>query len=638
MKTLVNKSSKFRISKNRKKINVKGVALYIKLNLINMNLKGKSRTLNMLFKLLLVLGYANFSYAQDMNEMWDSRVSGKENPNVQWFRDAKFGMFIHWGLYSKLAGEWKGKRYYGSGEWIMHKDQAKISVAEYEKVAQTFNPVKFNADEWSQLAKDAGIKYMVITAKHHEGFAMYDSKVTDFDIVDATPYKKDPMKALAKANVKRGIPFGFYYSQFTDWHEPNGGRNSWDFDETKKDYQKYYREKSIPQIKELLTNYGPLGIVWFDTPGGMTREQTQTFVDELKALQPKSLFSSRVGQGLGDYRDFGDSEVPPVPIKEPWESVFTHNDSWGYIKHDMNFKTPEEIIRLLANVASKGGNLMLNVGPDGEGSIPEYSVKFLLETGKWLKKNGESIYATTYGLIPAQPWGVSTSKPGRQYLHVLNRPANGQLLIPDFKGQISKVYSLGDKKTVSWTKKGNDIWLALPKFDQSANVVFVVEYTGEIEEYDLNVPVTVSSQYSKNVVEAIFASVKGKAKVSNLDYSHYYGDWKHTICVTGLSDSTDQADFSIRIVEPGDYKISLQYSCSEENAKREGSMSVDNQEFLFRTLRTSKYNSRSPLNLIDHNVATKSFSKAGIYTISIRPLQKGNELFKLKSVLLEPVK
>jgi alpha-L-fucosidase len=601
-----------------------------------MNLKSKTCRLNTLLIVLLILGRANFSFGQTMDQMWDNRSSGKQNPNLKWFADAKFGMFIHWGLYAKLAGEWKGKRYYGSGEWIMN--QAKISVKDYKKVAESFNPIKFNAEEWSQLAKDAGIKYMVITAKHHEGFAMYDSKVTDFDIVDATPYKKDPMKELAAANAKRGIQFGFYYSQFQDWYEPNGGRNTWDFDESKKDYQKYYSEKAVPQVKELLTNYGPLGIVWFDTPGGMTKEQTQSFISELKVLQPKSLFSSRVGQGLGDYTDFGDSEVPSTPIKGAWESIYTHNDSWGYIRHDMNFKTPEEIIRLLANVASKGGNLMLNVGPDGEGNIPEYSAKFLRETGKWLEKNGESIYASTYGLIPAQPWGVSTSKPGKQYLHVLRRPANGGLLIPDFKGQVTKVYSLGDKKPVSWTKRGKDIWLALPKFDEAADVVFVMEYTGKVDDYDLKVPVTVSSQFRKNDVEAIFAATKGNTKIQSLTYSHYFGDWKHTTCVTGMKDSTDEANFNIRIIEPGDYKITLQYSCSAESVKQEGSMRINNQEFLFRTLRTSEFDSKSPLPFIDHTIATTTFTKGGAYTISIRPMQNGKELFRLKSVLLEPVK
>lgn len=576
-------------------------------------------------------------YGQTMDEMWEDKASGKQHPNIQWFKDAKFGMFIHWGLYAKLAGEWNGKRYYGSGEWIMN--QARIPVKDYRKVAEDFNPVKFNADEWAGLAKDAGIKYMVITAKHHEGFSMYDSKVTDFDIVDATPYKKDPMKALAAANAKQGIQFGFYYSQFQDWYEPDGGKNTWDFDESKKDYQKYYREKAIPQLKELLTNYGPLGIVWFDTPGGMTKEQTQKFVDDLRALQPKSLFSSRVGHGLGDYRDFGDSEVPSTPIKGPWESIYTHNDSWGYIKHDMNFKTPDEIIRLLANVASKGGNLMLNVGPDGEGNIPEYSAKFLRETGKWLQKNGESIYASTYGLIPAQPWGVSTSKPGKQYLHVLNRPANGKLLIPDFKGKVSSVYTLADQKQLNWKREGNDTWIDLPNFSSDAgNTVFVMEYTGKVADYDLNVPVTVSKQFKVNDVEAVFAKTKGNSKIQSLTYSHYYGDWKHTTCVTDMKDINDQADFNIRIVEPGDYKITLQYSCSTESAKQEGNMKVNGQEFLFRSLRTSEFDKKAPLPFINHTVATTTFSKGGLYTISIHPVQNGKELFKLKSILLEPIK
>ncbi|WP_316813762.1 alpha-L-fucosidase [Pedobacter heparinus] len=595
------------------------------------------RTTKPILTIVLFFACVIPAHAQTMDEMWDSRSSAQDHPNIQWFKDAKFGMFIHWGLYAKLAGEWKGKRYYGSGEWIM--SQARIPVSEYKKVAHTFNPVKFNAEEWAQLAQDAGIKYMVITAKHHEGFAMYDSKVTDFDIVEATPYKKDPMKALAVANAKRGIQFGFYYSQFQDWYEPNGGKNSWDFDESKKDYQKYYREKAIPQLKELLTNYGPLGIVWFDTPGGMTKAQTQAFVNDLRVLQPKSLFSSRVGHGLGDYRDFGDSEVPATPIKGAWESIYTHNDSWGYIKHDMNFKTPAEIISLLANVASKGGNLMLNVGPDGEGSIPEYSVKFLRETGKWLAKNGESIYGSTYGLVPAQPWGVSTSKPGKQYLHVINRPEKGQLLVPGFKGKVTKVYMLAGQKQLNWKNEGNDIWIDLPAFDaDAANTVCVMEYWGKVPDYDLNVPVTVSNQYPENTVEATFARLKGAAKIQSLTYSHYYGDWKHTICVTDLKEIKDEVDFNIRVTEPGVYKIALEYSCAPESARQEGSMKVNGQEFLFRTLRTSEFDKKAPLPFIKHVIATTTFNKAGEYKISIQPLQNGTELFKLKSVILEPVK
>jgi len=575
-------------------------------------------------------------YSQAMDEMWDSGSKSNENPNLKWFKEAKFGLFIHWGLYSQLAGTWKGKNYYGSGEWIMNR--AKIPVKEYAKVASDFDPVNFNADEWAQLAKDAGIKYIVITAKHHEGFAMYDSKVSDFNIVKATPFKKDPMKALALATAKRGIHFGFYYSQFQDWHEPNGGRNSWDFDESKKDYKKYYREKAIPQLKELLTNYGPLGIVWFDTPGGLTKQETQNLVDSLHRLQPNSLFSSRVGLGLGDYKDFGDSEVPPVPIKGAWESIYTHNDSWGYIRHDMNFKTPKVIIQLLANVASKGGNLMLNVGPDGYGNIPKYSIQFLKETGKWLQKNGESIYGTTYGLIPEQPWGVSTSKPGKQFLHIFCRPHNGKLWIPDFMGKVSKVYSLSGKQSLKWKKLGNDVIIDLPPFDETiTDKVFVIQYSGKIADYNLDVPITVSDQFNENKVGAIFAKTHGSAEIKSLTYSHYYGDWKHATCVIKMLDSSDKISFNIRVLEQGIYQLALEYSCPPESAGQEGSMEINGEVFLFRTLGTSEYDKKAPLQFIKHTIATTTFSKPGNYTIEIKPLQNGKDLFKLKSIIVSPV-
>lgn len=571
-----------------------------------------------------------------MEEMWDKSAATKEHANIQWFKDAKFGLFIHWGLYSQLAGEWNGKRYYGSGEWIMH--QAKIPAADYAKVAAGFNPVNFNAQAWVQLATDAGIKYVVITAKHHDGFAMYDSKVSDFDIVDASPYRKDPMKELAQATRQQGIQFGFYYSQFLDWHEPNGGRNNWDFDESKKDYQQYYRQKAIPQLKELMTNYGPLGLIWFDLPGGMDKNQTQSFINELRVLQPQTLFSSRVGQGLGDYRDFGDSELPATPIGEAWESIYTHNDSWGYIKHDMNFKSSAEIIRLLATVASKGGNLMLNVGPDGDGNIPVYSVKYLQETGKWLKKNGESIYSSTFGFIPPQPWGVTTAKPGRLFLHLFHMPRNGELVVPGFGGEISKAYTLVDKRMLPFKKKGDDLVVNVKTLPEtSPNTVVVLEYKGKAPLYNSSMAQTVSAQFDASNLEAVSAQTQGKAFVNTLTYSHYFGDWKHVTCLTGMSTPADKASFQMRVLEPGDYKVVLEYACPQESANQEGSLRVNNQEYLFRTLRSSEYERSAPLLFIKHPVAIASISQPGNYTVTIQPLQSGKELFKLKTIILEPV-
>ena len=585
--------------------------------------------------LLLLLQFPLFS--QTMDEMWDNRSSGKEHPNIQWFKNAKFGMFIHWGLYSKIAGEWKGKKYYGSGEWIM--SQAKIPVKEYEQVAAGFNPVGFNAEEWAQLAEDAGMKYMVITAKHHEGFSMYNSKATPFDITDASAYHKDPMKPLSEAVRKRGLQFGFYYSQFQDWYEPNGGKNSWDFDESKKNYQLYYQQKAIPQIKELLTQYGPLGILWFDTPGGMTKEQTQLFIDSLRLLQPGCLFSSRVGHGLGDYKDLGDSELPPTPIKGAWESLYTHNDSWGYISHDLNFKTPEAIIQLLALVASRGGNLLLNVGPDGEGRIPEYSIKYLREAGRWLRTYGASIYGSTYGCIADQPWGVSTSAPGKQFLHVLHKPDNGKIFVPlQAKAGIRKIYLLKNKQPLQYTKQDTDLTIQLPaSLTPTADEVIVMEYEGKLPEPSLKTPITVSSHYPQNQLEAVRAQLKGNPVLKSLTYSHYYGDWKHTDCITEMKDSTDAINFTVRITDAADYRIILEYACDPASAKQEGIISFNTKPVYFRTLKTGSFEKTAPLMFIKHTAGIVS-AKAGIASISIRPKVNGSELFKLKSVLLEPVK
>lgn len=577
------------------------------------------------------------SNLQAQDEMWDKTASGNEHPNIQWFKDAKFGMFIHWGLYSELGGIWNGKHYYGSGEWIMN--QAKIPYKEYAAVASRFNPTGFDAEEWAKLADDAGVKYMVITAKHHEGFAMYDSKVSDFTIVRSTPYKKDPMRALSEATRKRGIQFGFYYSQFIDWHEPNGGRNTWDFEESKKDYQRYYREKAIPQLKELLTGYGPLGIVWFDMPGGLTREQTQQFIDTLRQLQPTSLFSSRVGQGLGDYRDFGDSEVPPTPIPGAWESIYTHNDSWGYIEHDMNFKSPDQIIRLLANVASKGGNLMLNVGPDGKGRIPEYSVAYLRETGKWLKANGESIYGTTAGFVPAQPWGVTTSKPGKLYLHILDKPSDGRLLVPGIGVDVKSITTLNGKRPLRWKKIGKDVWVELPSSpNQSPNEVLVLSYSGKEPLYQQSLPITVSASIAFNPLEAALGVCYGKAQNKSLTFSHYFGDWKHENCVVNMATPADSVLFTSRVTHAGDYQVILEYACPQENAKQEAVLKVNGKPYLFRTLRTSEFEKSAPLMFIRHTVATISVKQPGAYHFSVAPLKDGKEIFKLKRIILEPVK
>src|SRR5688500_3689898 len=236
---------------------------------------------------------------------------------MKWFRDARFGMFIHWGLYAVPAGEWEGKLIPGIGEWIMNR--AKIPASEYELLTGKFNPVKFNAEEWVKVAKDAGMKYLVITSKHHDGFAMYDSKVSAFDIVEATPFKRDPLKELAAACQKAGIKLGFYYSQTQDWHEPDAVGNDWDWpDESKKNFSRYLEEKVKPQVRELLTNYGPIGLIWFDTPRTITKEQRQQLADLVHSIQPDTLVSGRVGHGVGDYDSAGDNQISVGKVTLDW--------------------------------------------------------------------------------------------------------------------------------------------------------------------------------------------------------------------------------------------------------------------------------------------------------------------------------
>ena len=405
-----------------------------------------------------------------------------QDERMKWFREAKFGLFIHWGLYSIPAGEWKGKAIPGIGEWIMNR--AQIPVTEYEQLAKQFNPVKFNAEEWVKMAEDAGMKYIVITSKHHDGFAMYHSLVSKYNIYDATPFHRDPLKELAAACKRHHIRFGFYYSQAQDWHEPNGAGNTWDFGpDDKKDFDQYLRSKAEPQVKELLTGYGPICLVWFDTPRMMNvGDRAQRFADILRSLQPATLIDGRLGKA-GDYRSMGDNSIPHEVVTGDWEVPATLNHTWGFKKDDTDWKTPEDLTFKLVDIVSKGGNYLLNVGPTSEGVIPQASQDNLRTVGRWLKINGEAVYGagptpfgdelgavdnSTHdkkgnpGFKMATDWRCTT-KPGKLYITFFKWPA-GAFELNKVKGQVVKAYLLADPahKSLAVKQDGDRVTVTLP--------------------------------------------------------------------------------------------------------------------------------------------------------------------------------
>jgi alpha-L-fucosidase len=325
-------------------------------------------------------------YTKESKESYEARM--------KWWHDARFGMFIHWGIYSVPAGKYNGEEIKGIGEWIMNT--AKIPVSEYEKFGKQFNPVKFDAAEWVKTAKDAGMKYIVITSKHHDGFSMWGSKVSKYNVVDFAPYGKDPLKMLADECAKQGITLCFYHS-IMDWHNPDANSVNW----------AKYREKYLkPQLKELLTGYGKLGVLWFDGEWvkEWTEDQGKDLYNWVRNLQPQIIVNNRVGKGRQGMQgmnrdtsfvgDFGtpEQEILSTSSTMAWESCMTMNDTWGFKTNDTNWKSSETLVKNLVDIVSKGGNFLLNVGPTSEGLIPSPSVERLKEMGEWIKVNGEAIY------------------------------------------------------------------------------------------------------------------------------------------------------------------------------------------------------------------------------------------------------
>lgn len=367
-----------------------------------------------------------------------------ENNLTQWFTEARFGMFIHWGLYSLTGGTWKGVDTPWVAEWLMRKH--KVSVREYEALAAQFNPVKFDARAWVRVATEAGMKYMVVTSKHHDGFALFNSRADRFNIVNSTPFGRDPLAELAEACRDAGIRLGFYYSQDQDWHESGASGNTWDFPEkTPAAFAVYLESKVKPQLRELLTNYGDVALIWFDTPNAITPEQSRDLKEFVHSLQPSCLVSGRIGNDAGDYGSLGDNQVPAYPLLGAWEGLGTMNESWGYKPSDKHFRSVNNLLNILCELVSKNANYLLNVGPTGAGDFPPEAIRRLRQIGKWINVNAEAIYGAGPNPVPIhfRPlWGFISAGSNAIYLSVF-KTFGRSLSLYGFRNQIKRATVLG---------------------------------------------------------------------------------------------------------------------------------------------------------------------------------------------------
>ncbi len=579
------------------------------------------------------------AYAQITAKSALLETKQQRDERMKWWREARFGMFIHWGIYAVPAGTYKGKRIPGIGEWIM--ERADIPVSEYERFAKQFNPVKFNADQWVRIARNAGMKYIVITSKHHDGFCLWDSKISDYDIMDAAPFNRDILKELSVACKKYGVKLCFYHS-IMDWHHPDAQApfypNYNDTGRSNAKFPRYVETYMKPQLKELINNYGPLGVLWFDGEWirDWTEPQGKALYNYVRSLQPDIIINNRVGKGRKGMQglteegyfsgDFGtpEQEIPATGLPGvDWETCMTMNDTWGFKSYDHNWKSTEDLLRKLVDIASKGGNFLLNVGPTAEGLIPQPSVERLAALGKWMAKNGESIYGTTASPFEKLPWGRSTAKPGKLYLHVFDWPKDGELGVPLSRNDVRRAYLLAQKQRgdlLLGSDDGGNLVVTVPrKAPDPIDTVIVLEMEAEPEA-------TPQAKDGSVSLKAIDAVVRGtNARYESGGGKDNIGYW------------TNPADYVLwrfNVTKTGSFNAEVTFACAPGAGGSEYVLAVDGQELAGTVKDTGGWTS-----FVTEKLGTLKITRPGTYTLSLKPkTMPRSAVMNLKSVTLVPIK